>query len=217
MILSKRLETILTFIAPCDLLVDVGADHGLVSIAAVERNLAKHVIAIENKEGPYLRLKEAIDKRRKNDVIEAIFSDGLKSNDARIKTCLIAGMGTKNAISILKEAKNISSINALIIDSHTNLEELRRYVTSIGFKITNEKIVYEDRVFYEIIVFEKGHAHYSDLDYIYGPLEIKKRDPLFEKKLEKRVKEINAILNKPHLSSLRIKTLNEELERIAKL
>lgn len=217
MTLSKRLETILSFIAPCEILLDVGADHGLISIEAMNRGLAKKVLAIENKLGPFLRLKEAIEKNQKNDAIEAILSDGLKSNDQRIKTCLIAGMGTKNAISILKAAKNIASIETLIIDSHTNLEELRRFVTSIGFKIEDEKIVYEDKIFYEIIVFKKGNAHYSDLDFIYGPLEMKRKDPLFKAKLEERRKEIETILAKPHLSLARIKSLNDELERMRQL
>lgn len=214
MILSIRLETILSFIVPCDLLTDVGADHGLVSIEAINRGLAKHVLAIENKKGPFLRLKEAIIKSNKTGDIEAILDDGLISNDLRIKTCLIAGMGTKNAISILRKAKNIDSIHNLIIDSHTNIEQLRRFVTSIGFKIKDEKIVFEDNIYYEIILFEKGVENYSDLDYIYGPLNIKKKDPLFVKKLEARVNEIESILSKPHLSSVRIVSLKAELERI---
>lgn len=214
MVLSIRLETILSFITPCDLLVDVGADHGLVSIEAINRGLAKHVLAIENKKGPFLRLKEAIIKSKKSSDIEAILDDGLISNDTRIKSCLIAGMGTKNAISILKKAKNIDSIHSLIIDSHTNIEQLRRFVTSIGFKIEKEKIVFEDNIYYEIILFEKGEENYSDLDYIYGPLNIKKKDPLFVKMLENRIKEIESILSKPHLSSTRIASLKAELERI---
>ena len=60
--LSNRLEVILSYIKPCEVLFDVGADHGLLSIEAARRNLAKEVYAIENAKGPYDRLVQNIAK-----------------------------------------------------------------------------------------------------------------------------------------------------------
>ena len=43
--LSKRLSMILSMVEPCDVLCDVGSDHGYLALAVLQNRLAKDVIA----------------------------------------------------------------------------------------------------------------------------------------------------------------------------
>ena len=50
--LSVRLEAVLQLLRPCAVLADVGTDHGLLPVAAVQRGLAERAIAADLRGGP---------------------------------------------------------------------------------------------------------------------------------------------------------------------
>ena len=58
--LSARLEAILALIAPCRVLVDVGTDHALLPIAAVERGVAARAIASDLRAAPLCSARPSI-------------------------------------------------------------------------------------------------------------------------------------------------------------
>lgn len=194
--LSNRLEVILSYIKPCEVLFDVGADHGLLSIEAARRNLAKEVYAIENAKGPYDRLVQNIAKSGLKKRVRAIYGSGLEIDDDRKKSVVIAGLGTDKIVDIVKKAYYLDSLDYLIVDSHTNLKTLREEVTKFNFYILDECVLQEAKIYYEIILFAKGNKRYDELDMTYGPINLKKRSDIFLKKLQERVDEIDHILVK---------------------
>lgn len=52
-VLSKRMEAVVNMVSPRSFAVaDVGCDHAYVSIALIERNIAKKVVAMDVRPGP---------------------------------------------------------------------------------------------------------------------------------------------------------------------
>ena len=213
--LSKRLETILNMV-PKGIAADIGADHGKLIIALFEQGIISHGYAIENKIGPYNRLVKALTTANLIDDIVPLLSDGIKDLPPNVGTVIIAGMGGDNIIDILeKYPGKTKQIQTLIIDAHNNVPKLREVVSKMGFAIAEEKIVFEDGIFYEIIKFiRKDIAFYGDKDLEFGPILRNEKSVLFIKKYESRIKEIETLLSNKKLPQDRINQLNEEKRRI---
>lgn len=60
--LSERLEAVVAALAPCELLADVGTDHGLVPIAAVVRGIAVRAIAADLRVAPLAGAQRTIER-----------------------------------------------------------------------------------------------------------------------------------------------------------
>lgn len=216
--LSKRLQTIYDLVDENSNLADIGADHGFLLIELAKNNKCNLLLGVENKKGPYEKLLNDIRINSLKNKIFTSFSDGLSKITPEYKTIVIAGIGTDNIKKIIKDSiSSIDFINTFIIDSHTKIEELRKFVVSLGFKISQEKILKEDNIVYEIIRFDKGSATYSDIQYKFGPCLIKEKtndfiniykerlmwlknkrkntsNPDFIRSLELDIKEIEAII-----------------------
>lgn len=164
--LSKRLQTIADMIPNGSRVIDVGCDHGLLSIFLAQE---KHCICLATDVNEKA-LNNAIVNISKYNVnnIETILTDGI--NDLQINTedyIVIAGMGT----TTIKHILNFKKLSThLIISSNNQLFELRDYITHLGYIIVKEEFVIEHQKKYVIIEFLKGKKKYSSLDLHYGPI-----------------------------------------------
>lgn len=153
MIVPVRLRKIASYIEPGEKVADVGADHGLLELYLITRNTNNSVVAIENKKGPYNILKDNLIGVKN---IRLSYSDGLEAVDKDVNTVVIAGMGGLNLVKILKVyPKKVQKLEKIIVDPHRDNYEVRKYITSLGFNIKNEDIVFEKEKFYVITVFKK--------------------------------------------------------------
>ena len=166
--LSKRLEAIANLV-DTKRVIDVGCDHGYLDIYLT---LYKdcNCIASDISSNAIDSCINNISKYNLTNKIETIITDGI--NGILINkedTIIISGMGTKTIIDILNN-KDLS--NTIIISSNNNLENLRRFMVSIGFYIDNEIYVYEHNIPYVIIKFIKGNKEYNDYEYLLGSIVI---------------------------------------------
>ncbi|MCQ2814728.1 MAG: class I SAM-dependent methyltransferase [Bacilli bacterium] len=195
--LSKRLETIFNMVPP-GVAADVGADHGHLIIALIEENKISHGIAIENKKGPFNRLKKSIEEHCLTNEIDVILSDGIKDINSEVNTVILAGMGGNTIINILKsDISKLKYIDTIIVDAHSCVPKLRKEVCELGYAIADEKIVFEDNIYYEIIKFKKADkAVYSPIDIEFGPILRNEKSTLFKAKYSSRLEEIENLLRK---------------------
>ena len=166
--LSKRLEVIANLV-DTKRVIDVGCDHGYLDIYLT---LYKdcNCIASDISSNAIDSCINNISKYNLTNKIETIITDGI--NGILINkedTIILSGMGTKTIIDILNN-KDLS--NTIIISSNNNLENLRRFMVSIGFYIDNEIYVYEHNIPYVIIKFIKGNKEYNDYEYLLGSIVI---------------------------------------------
>lgn len=216
--LSNRLQTIFDMVATDSVVADVGSDHGKLMISLYQKGIISHGYAIENKKGPFERLKKALEDSNCIDHIIPMFSDGITDLPKCVDTVVIAGMGGKTIIEILKAHPNkLNDVQTLIIDGHSCLPLLRDEITKMGFNIADEKMVKEDGIYYEIIKFNRSEvAFYSEKDMEFGPILRHQKCVLFKEKYSDRIKEIDNLLLKKLPDDVVNKLLKEKekLERI---
>ena len=213
--LSKRLKIIHDMI-PKSVVADIGSDHGKLMIALVQSGTITKGYAVENKEGPFERLRSNLIRYHVDDKITPLFSDGIKDITRDVGTIVIAGMGGSTIVNILKaHPEKMVRVQTIIVDAHTSVPLVRREICQMGFAIADEKIVKEDGIFYEIIKFIKADkAIISDEDLEFGPILRQEKSATFKEKYKNRILEIDAILAKRTLPKERIHSLYEEKQKL---
>ena len=79
----------------------------------------------------------------------------------------------------------------LILQPNCDSKEVREWLLNNNKLIIDEKIVYENDIYYEIIVAIDGKMELTDLEIEYGPINIKRKEKNF---LEKQNKNLNTLL-----------------------
>lgn len=164
--ISKRLETIANLVPSNSKVIDVGCDHALLDIyLSLEKNC--ECIATDVNENALGQAKYNISRfHAKN--ITTVLTDGLEGIElSDTDIIVISGMGTATIRSIV-EKKELS--NRILISTHTDFEDLRRCMVSLGYKIQDEKYIEEKGKYYIIMDFVKGIVNYSEEDYCFGPI-----------------------------------------------
>ena len=213
--LSKRLKIIHDMV-PNSVVADIGSDHGKLMIALVQSGKVSKGFAVENKEGPFERLRSNLIRYHVNDKITPLFSDGIKDITRDVGTIVIAGMGGQTIVNILKaHPEKLVSVQTIIIDAHTAVPVARKEICQMGFAIADEQIVKEDDIFYEIIKFIKAdQAIISDEDLEFGPILRQQKSATFKEKYQNRISEINNIIARGNLPKARIDVLCEEKQKL---
>lgn len=215
--LSKRLETIL-HMTPISVVADIGSDHGKLMIALFEKGTVTHGYAIENKKGPYNRLVKALtDANLINDIIP-LMSDGLTDLPDIVSTIILAGMGGKTIVDIIKaHPQKLKNVETIIIDAHSDVPFVRKEISNLGYIIVEETIIKEEGIYYEIIRFKKGeYAFYGEHDLTFGPYLRKEKSAIFKEKYQQRIYDIDNILTLPTIPKARKDLLNEEKRLLQK-
>ena len=213
--LSKRLETIASLV-PKSVVADIGSDHGKLMIELFNSGKITKGYAVENKKGPYTRLVKALEEEGIIDNVIPMLSDGITELLKCVNTVVIAGMGGKAIVNILKkDLSKLENVDTLVIDAHSCLPYLREEVSKIGYQIAEERIIKEDDIFYEIIKFTKSDiAFYSDDDYEFGPILRKEKSALFKEKYQSRIDEIDNLINTKKLPYNRVSILMAEKNKL---
>lgn len=213
--LSKRLECIYRMVPP-SVVADIGADHGKLIIALVKDGIASHGYAIENKKGPFERLKKAVSDADLENKIDILYSDGIEDLPSIVSTLVLAGMGGHLIIKILKkDVLKMINVKTIIVDAHTALGELREEITKLGFVISDEKIVFDANKYYEIIKFTRADvAFLSELDKEYGPILRREKSCVFKEKYQDRIKKIELLIQNRDLDLIRKNELEKEKRRL---
>lgn len=165
--ISNRLKAIVKFVDKKDSLVDVGCDHGLLSIYLYENKLVKKVIASDINQNALNSAINNINIRKLN--IETVLSDGINNVNLKgINTLVISGMGTNTILHILSDSKKLKNINKLILQSNNDHELLRRELNNKGYYLEDEVYTFEKDKWYVTCKFVKDNR-FNDVNVIkYG-------------------------------------------------
>ena len=220
--LSKRLEVVASFIQDNTKVIDIGCDHGLLSIYLANKHKNIKIIASDVNKNALTSAKKNIKTAKLQNKIEKRLGSGLEViTPDEIDTVVIAGMGSNTIVGILKYSKDkLQNVNNIIIQSNTDLYFLRKNITNIGYYIEDEVLVEDKNIIYTVIKFSKGKKKYSHKELYLGPILLNKNNKLFQKKNEKELqtlKMINKNITKGHyLYRLKIRKNIKILESIIK-
>ncbi|MDO4198029.1 MAG: class I SAM-dependent methyltransferase [Erysipelotrichaceae bacterium] len=205
--LSNRLLEISKMVEKNKVVFDVGSDHAQLPCFLLKEGIVDKAYAGDIAEGPLNSAKKNIDKLHLEGKVIPVLSDGLNNAPDDVKQVIISGMGYYTIEHILDNC-DIDKYDCFIIQSNTDNDLLRKYISDHGYTIMDENIIY-DGFYYQIIKFNSlKHEAYTDLEIKYGPILLERRDKVFLEYLEKQVYKLNDIYVKSGNSEI-LSTINE--------
>ncbi len=210
--LSKRLLAIANLVDDNSKVVDIGCDHGLVSIYLAMNKQNISIIASDINQNALDNAIKNINKYHLEDKIKVCLSNGLDNINDEIDTIIISGMGGHTIIDILtNNQEKLNTVNNIIIQSNNDIEYVRRKIVKLGYCISKEELILDKNIYYTVILFTKGKKKYTNKEYYFGPILLKENSKIFiERKNKEYTKLVNIKNNIPKRKLLiRLKILKE--------
>lgn len=186
--LSERLRAVASLVTPGSRLADVGTDHGYVPIWLWEQGRIPSAIAMDVGKGPLSRAEEHIILHHGQAAIEARLSDGLeKLAFGECDSLVIAGMGGMLMRRILADGRALlPGIRELVLQPQSDADRVRRFLQESGWRIADEKMVFEEGKYYPMFRAVQGVMEYDrEIWFLYGKILLERGDPVLRRYLEK--------------------------------
>lgn len=175
--IDDRLKSIASMVDKCNVIADIGTDHGYLPIYLIQNDIASFAYAADVAINPLTSAKENINKYNLSDRFETILCDGLTKLPKGIDTIIIAGMGGNLMIDILENKK--FDYDTYILQPNLHHYALRKYLMDNNYVIIDEKICHAHKKYYEIIKVKHGKQTLNELQLTFGPINLEKKDQLF--------------------------------------
>lgn len=224
--LSKRLTTVASAVSYCDVMADIGTDHGFVPIYLVKKGVCQQALAMDVNKGPLARAEEHIRHAGLGDRIKTRLSNGLeKLVPGEVNSIVIAGMGGDLMAKILLAGSDVlhpvdGAAPELILQPQSEWFKVRRCLHREGYCIIREDFLYEDGKYYLVIKAVPGEDRiYTPAEYHYSKLLVESGNPVFTEYLEKELEKKERIMeslraDESDKQSARITELKTEIARI---
>ena len=149
-VLSKRLQMLADMASEGNRLVDVGCDHGFLSIYLVQTGKCPKALAMDVRKGPLAAAKTHVEEAGLGAYIETRLSDGLlEYSKGEADTLVCAGMGGPLMEKILRESDGkAKALKELILQPQSEIKEFRQYLRTNGFRIEAEDAVIDEGKYY---------------------------------------------------------------------
>ncbi|TMU86031.1 tRNA (adenine-N(1))-methyltransferase [Bacillus sp. BHET2] len=200
--LSKRLETVVSYIPENSKIADIGSDHAYLPCYAVNKGIASFAVAGEVVKGPYLSAKKQVEDAQLTKKVEVRLGNGLEVLAPGEVDCItIAGMGGALIASILEAGKDkLSNGPRLILQPNVSASSIRTWLMDNEWSLIGEDILEEDDKLYEIVIAEKGdpRANYSnemEKELLLGPFLMNDQSEAFKKKWNQELHQWKKIIN----------------------
>ncbi len=197
--LSHRLETVASFVSEGSIAADIGTDHGYIPIYLVENGISPSAIAMDVRPGPLKRARDHIREHGLEGKIQTRLSDGLeKLLPGEADTVVIAGMGGELICRILERGRRLwEQVDEWVLSPQSELERTRFFLWENGFCIMDEAMVLEEGKYYTVMQCARRDGHGTEIpapaEVRYGPVLMKKKDPVLREFLEQEMKKLETI------------------------
>lgn len=203
---TKRLEKILSVLPRCNVLADVGCDHGYVGLGALERDLAQRVVFVDISL-PSLQKAQRNCPQSLKTRATFVCRNGL--GDLNVDCAVIAGMGGMEIISVLDNAKTLPQ--NLVLQPMRNQQDVRLRLLQDYEILTDE--TFFDGKFYDLITAVKGKGcSLTHEQLVFGKDNLKNPSADFVAYLQKLQKEYQQILS--HCNDVALTKKYDEVLRI---
>jgi tRNA (adenine22-N1)-methyltransferase len=144
---------VLGLLEPCGHLLDVGTDHALVPLAAVQRGLAQRATGVDRRPAPLAAALPALEAAGEGRVT-LVLGDGLAGiPDA--DAVVMAGLGAATMLRVLAGCQPACT-RQLVLAPLTEPVQLRRWARGHGWWLTREVFVQEGRRRFLVMRFTPG-------------------------------------------------------------
>ncbi|BAF59094.1 MAG: SAM-dependent methyltransferase [Pelotomaculum sp.] len=187
MSLAKRLAALAEYVPAGSVAADIGTDHAGLPVYLVEEGICPKVIATDLNEGPFRSARRMVEMHKLEDRIDLRQGDGLKPlKPGEAEVLIVAGLGGRTVKEILAASPGVlRQAKRLILQPMGGCGELRAWLAENGWRISDEKLVEDEGIIYNIMVAEPGREEVPDpLLLELGPRLLEKKDPLMRRYLE---------------------------------
>jgi len=144
--------------------IDVGSDHGLLSVCCLKTDVCKSVVCTDIHKAPADRTRQTLLDYNLDGRFEVYCVDGLCGvllNPGDV--VVIAGMGGNTIVDIISEVVSRTSENVLcstdfVLQPQKSIERVREDLSRLGFVILEERVVVDRDIHYSLL-----HLKYSPL------------------------------------------------------
>ncbi len=147
---TKRLEKILAVVPQCQVLADVGCDHGYIGLGALQSGLAQKVVFVDIS-APSLQKARDHCPRELLSHADFICQNGI--GNVRADCAVIAGMGGMEIISVLDNAECLPE--RLVLQPMRNQREVRQRLLQ-DYEILTDEMFFDGK-FYDLITAKRGN------------------------------------------------------------
>ncbi|MBS5909731.1 MAG: SAM-dependent methyltransferase [Paenibacillus macerans] len=233
--LSARLQLISDLLPKGCRFADIGSDHALLPVSAVQSGRAAFAVAGEVNDGPLEAARRQVAEAGETQRISVRKGDGLAViAPGEVDAITIAGMGGALIVSILSGGKpKLAGVKRLVLQPNVGEELVRRWLAENDWYLAEEAILEEDGKIYEVMMAEsaadaavrnaqlyaereltdhegRGIALSKDLLYLMGPRLTLKPDDVFLKKWESEIRKLEKIRRSVASSALEASREKEE-------
>ena len=179
-VLDKRLATAYELYPVCEIGADIGADHGLLPLHLLAKNRCQEMIVTDISEKALAKGEKLIQKHGFSSRASFFLGDGLLPVPYKVQAISMLGMGGNTLCQILTSAPNKLHGATLILSAHNHMQEVRRILPTLGYGISQERVVKAAGRFYAFIKALPGNSSYNEKEIFLGPklLENKTSDVL---------------------------------------
>ncbi|MBQ4583489.1 MAG: SAM-dependent methyltransferase [Bacilli bacterium] len=163
--LSSRLLAIANYIDCKDKIVDVGCDHGYLDIYLALNKKNKMIIASDISPLVIKSTRENISKYNLDNKIKTYCTSGIENIHEEYNTIVLSGLGAHTIINILKKD---SKAQKLIIQSNNHWDLIRENLIKLNYSLRKEKLIYENKKLYSIMVFTKEEGKLTKKEKLVG-------------------------------------------------
>ena len=188
--LSKRLETVASFVPTGAVVADIGSDHAYLPCYLVHKGIASRAVAGEVVQGPFDSAVRQVRTEGLADKITVRLADGLAAVEETdgVTAVTIAGMGGPLIVSILeKHPQALKTVTRLILQPNIHAKAIREWAVQHGWALQDEVILEEDGKVYEVLVLQRGAMDLTEAQTLLGPKLMNTKSPVFVEKWSREV------------------------------
>lgn len=185
----KRIDLIVDLVDDNKVVCDIGTDHGITALKIYENKHPKKMIATDISENSLNKLRNKL-KDLSYDIVTLV-TDGIRDLIVyEPNIIIISGMGGYLISKIIDQGFKVAKkADKLILQANNSLSHLRKFLERKGFEIIDDKMVYEDDIYYTLIVAKFKGVEISPYDkdyyYEYGYYLVRDKNPLLKEKLNR--------------------------------
>ncbi|MDB5083882.1 MAG: hypothetical protein JWN30_768 [Bacilli bacterium] len=195
--LSPRLKQVADWMPEAGRFADIGSDHALLPIYLVLKHPELSAIVGEIVEGPYRAAQRAVTKHELVDRIQCRLGDGLSIlRPGEVQAVSICGMGGGTIRAILEQSPAVvQELESVVLQPNTNASAVRLWAADNGWTITNEQLLADAGLLYEVIRLEKGASKaLTAMEATFGPLLLREQHPLLRMRIKEELSRCGRVL-----------------------
>lgn len=174
-VLDARLSTIAEMVGRCGVYSDIGCDHGRLGAFLLQQGWVDHAILMDISDPSLDKARALVRLIGLEDKTTFLVGDGADPLDREVDCVVIAGMGGTTAAGIVERGREKFGSARLILQANVAIPELRAKLVSIGYRISDERVVRDGRRHYIIIEAIPGNAEYSEQELMVGPVLLREK------------------------------------------